>query len=104
MNAGLTLNADLVLILVGTVIPLAVGVVTKLASPSWLKSVLLIVLGTVATAIAVSVSDTGTAVISKATIIDSIHTIVQSVAIYYGVWKPTGVSAKVNTATANFGI
>lgn len=104
MNTVLTINAELVLIITATLIPLVVGVITKLTAPGALKSILLIVIGAVATAIAVSTGADGVAVISKVTLIESFRTVVTSIAMYFGVWKATGISPAVNKATENIGL
>mgnify|MGYP000899768431 CR=1 FL=1 len=104
MYPVLTINADLVLIITATLIPLFVGLITKLVAPPALKAILLIVIGTIATAIAVSTGADGIAVISKTTLIESFQTVVTSIAMYYGVFKPTNISPAINKATANFGL
>lgn len=104
MNTVLTINAELVLIITATLIPLVVGIITKLTAPGALKSILLIVIGAVATAIAVSTGADGVAVISKVTLIESFRTVVTSIAMYYGVFKPTGISPAINKATENIGL
>lgn len=100
----LTIDATLTQLIVATLIPLAVGVVTKLSSPSWLKSVTMIVLSAVATVVTVSIQADGVAVISKETAIQFLQSVTQSVAIFYGVWKPTGVAAAVQQKTENVGL
>ena len=104
MYPVLTSNADLTLVITATLLPLLVGIVTKMAAPGALKSILLIIFGTVATAIAVSTGADGIAVISKTTLIESFQTVVTSIAMYYGVFKPTNISPAINKATANFGL
>lgn len=102
-GTALTLNAALALTITATLIPLVVGIVTKSSAPSWVKSCTLIVLGTVATMIAVSTGADGVAVISKATLLESFRTVVMSIAMYFGVWAKT-VTPIINAKTGDFGI
>lgn len=100
----LTINAQLTQELLAVVIPLVVGIITTKASAGWFRSLALIVLTALATMITTAVQADGIAVLGKADIIEAINNVVVSIAIYYGVWKPTGISAKVNDATATFGL
>lgn len=99
-----TVNATLTMLLVGTLIPILVGLITKANAPAAVKSICMIVLSAIGAAFVVSTQADGTAVFSKETIVATLNTIVQAVATYYGVWKPSGVSGKVINATARFGL
>lgn len=99
----ITIDATLTSLIIATLLPLVVGVITKASAPSWVRVVALIVLNAIGGAIAVSITDDGAAVVSKETMINTLQMVVQSIAVYYGVWKPT-VSAKLNEATKTFGI
>lgn len=100
----MTIDALFVQSLLAIVIPLIVGVVTKMAAPAWLKSLAMIVLNGAAGIVTISTQADGTAVLSKATVVTGMLGIAQSVAMYYGLWKPAGVSGAVQLKTAEFGI
>ena len=104
MTPVLELDATLTMLIVATLIPLLVGIVTKLGTHPAVKSIALIVLTTAASVLVVSTQADGVAVVSKATAITAIQSIVTAVATYFGVWRATGVSETLNTKTANFGI
>lgn len=100
----ITINSLFVTLIVSTLIPLLVGVVTKLGASSSIKVVTMLVLNAVSALFTVGTQQDGTAVISKTAAIYALFGVVQSVALYYGVWKPSGVSAAINTKTSNVGI
>lgn len=88
-------------LIVGTVIPLLVGVVTKEVASSAVKGVLNALLSSIAGALTVVIAANGEWVIN-----DIVHgalaTFIASIATYYGLWKPTGISASVNANTPGF--
>lgn len=100
----LTIDATLVSLLIATVVPLLVGIFTKISAPAWLKVSILIFLTAVGAAVAVSTQANGVAVLSKVTIVQFLQSVTQSVAMYYGVWKPSGVSSAINETTKSFGL
>jgi len=94
-------NAQLITVLSGVVIPLLVGVLTKLEASSALKSVCnaaLSALGSVLATMQLEFWDWKWFFISWAS------TFVVSIASYYGLWKPTTVAPRVQEATGRFGI
>lgn len=98
----MTVDISLLQILVSMVLPLVVGIVVKQVAQPAVKSITLAVLSAV-TAIATSALNSG-GQIGKDTVIQAVIGFVIAVGSYYGIWKPTGVSNTVNTATQNFGI
>lgn len=91
----ITLNAIFVTSLIGVLIPVAVGLLTKLKASSSLKAVLNIVLSAVQSLIVSSMIDGGGAIISKNTFILWVLSLIVSVASYTGIYKPTGISQKL---------
>ena len=89
-------------ILVGTVLPIVVGVVTKQVRSGAVKSSLLALLSGLTGALNVAINEGG--VFTKETIVAAAITWVTAVATYYGFLKPSGVSPKVNEKTADFGV
>lgn len=90
-------------LLIGPILALVVGVVTKWHASPAIKTYVLLALS--------AVSAVGTQIIAAGgdftwqSILQSFATIAAlAIAAHYGVFKPTGASAKVNAATANFGI
>lgn len=78
----------------GAVIPLLVGLVTKKVASQGLKAVLNALLSTLAGAVSVAIAASGTIVVGEV-ITSMITTFIASTALYYGVWKPTGVAGTV---------
>lgn len=98
------LDAQMVSMIVGLVIPLAVGLLSKIDASSGLKAVLNALLSAVAGALA-AFSQDGFFASDLQTVLSAILTTwVVSVATYYGVWKPTGVAGTVIDKTRNFGL
>jgi hypothetical protein len=84
------LSALVVTIVIGTFLPLVVGLVTKLRASSALKGSLLLILDGVNALIVHSTMDDGVAVFSKQTLILWFASIVQSQAMFHKIWKPLG--------------
>ena len=91
----ITINAALVTAIIGTLIPILVGLVTKFHASSSVKSILSIVLNGIQALIVSSVTSSGDAIISKETILLWVVGVVTSVATYTGVWKPNNVISKL---------
>lgn len=99
-----TLEPWVVAIIGGTLIPLLVGVATKLGASPGLKAVIGLVLVAVVTALNVIVTNNGTFVIRDVVVLFA-TTFVVHVASYYGLWKPIGGGAAPGAeATKNFGV
>lgn len=89
-------------IVVGTILPVVVGIVTKQVASGALKSSLLALLSGAAGVANNALNDGG--IFTKETLIAAAATWVTAVATYYGFLKPSGVSNAVNTKTANIGL
>lgn len=89
-------------ILVGTVLPIVVGIVTKEVRSGALRSSLLAFLSAVAGAANMAIHDQG--VFTKETIVAAAITFVTASASYYGFLKPSGISPTINEKTSEFGI
>lgn len=88
------LNAAVVTILVGTVLPIIAGLATKHSSK--LTGLILVVLNAANALIVKSVVPDGGAVISGQTLTFALLGVVSSMAAYYNVWKPFGVTNNPN--------
>lgn len=86
----------------GTVVPILVGLLTKLRAPSWLKGLVNLVLSAAAGLIATAQVSDG--VLTKTAIVAAFLSLVASVGTYYGVLKPVGVTGAVQRATAQVGL
>ncbi len=88
---------------IGLAIPLLVALVTKRVASRGLKGVLNLVLSAVGgSAVYLVAKDGGYDV--EGFVNATLNAFVVSVATYYGVYKPTGVSAKLQNKTAGFGL
>lgn len=87
----------------GFLVPLAVGVLTKLHASKGLKAVLNLVLSAIAGGLAVALTSNGDVQLST-WLAGIAQTFVVSIASYYGLWKPTGVAPAVQQGTATLGI
>lgn len=99
-----TLGATVTAFIVGTLLPVLVGIVTKLQSPEWVKAWLHALLSAVAGAFVVAVKLDGTAVFSKETILAAAGVWIVGIAVYHGFLKPTKISPVINQKTAALGI
>lgn len=99
------LDAQTISFLCGVLIPLLVGVLTKVNASSGLKAVVNALLSALAGALA-AFTQTGLTgdVDWKTLILSMLSTWIVSVATYYGIWKPTGVAGTVNVKTGRFGV
>lgn len=86
----------------GTVVPILVGLLTKLNAPSSLRGFVNLVLSAVAGLIATAIAQDG--VLTQAAVVAGFMALVASVGTYYGVLKPMGVTGAVQQATADFGL
>lgn len=90
-------------ILLGVVIPIVVGIVTKIDAAPGLKAVLNALLSAITGALNLVLTNEGALVWREFVTSIALAWLV-SVATYYGLWKPTGVAGTVATATARVGI
>lgn len=91
----IVLDVALLSILVGTLLPILVGIVTTKVESRKLKGVLLIALSTVGGVLTTAIAGNG--VITKQTVIAALVAYATAVASHYGVWKPQGVTELVQT-------
>lgn len=96
------LDAQTISLLVGLVIPLLVGLLSKINASSGLKAVMNAFFSALAGALA-TVTTVDSASLREF-VIAILSTWVVSVATYYGIWKPTGVAGTVAVSTRGFGI
>src|SRR5689334_16385170 len=89
-------------ILLGTVLPILVGLVTKKVADRGLKAVFLAGLSA-ATGVLSSAQGNG-GVVAKEVLIFGAAAWATAVATYYGLLQPTGVSETVQDKTENFGV
>ena len=99
------LDAQTISFLCGVLIPLIVGVLTKVNASAGLKAVVNALLSALAGAFA-TFSQTGlTSDVDWKTLVISVLSVwIVSVATYYGIWKPTGVAGTVGVKTGRFGV
>ena len=89
-------------LLVGTFLPILVGIVTKELASSGLKATVLAALsGAAGLANGAIVAD---GAFTKEALYAAFTTWVVAVATYYGYWKPTGAASKVAAKTHSVGI
>lgn len=102
--AVFTLSATVVTFVVGTLLPILVGIVTKLQTAAVVKAWLHGLLAAVAGALVVATQLDGTAVFSKETILAAFVVWITGIAAYHGFLVPTKISPAINEATAGIGI
>lgn len=86
----------------GTIVPILVGLVTKLHASSAVKGLVNLVLSAIAGLVATAIATDG--VLTKTAVVAGFMALVASVGTYYGVLKPVGVTGAVQRSTANVGI
>lgn len=104
LGIEITLAPQTVQIILGVLLPLLVGIVTKLNASKAVKSFVLLILSLIGGTLSQAIASDGSAFFSQETLISVATTWVVAIASYYGLWKPSGTSESVNTKTANFGI
>lgn len=93
--------AQLISVLTGFVIPLLVGLLSKLNAAKSLKAVLNFGLSALASVLATVIPEQFT---WSAFLVTFAMTWVSSVATYYGLWKPTQTAQVIQVKTANMGV
>jgi hypothetical protein len=96
-------DATLISLLAGVLIPLLVGLLTKLEAPSGVKAVMNAALSALSGALATIAPD-GSGFSWKPFLVFWATTWVVSIATYAGLWKPTGVAPAVQRSTGSVGI
>lgn len=84
------LSATIVMFVTGAVLPLVVGLVTKITAHPALKGFILITLDTIAALVTHAIVNEGVSVISKQAVLLAFIGWVTAVATYFGFWKPVG--------------
>ncbi len=102
-SSVLNLDIPTLNLIFGVVIPLLVGLVTRLNASGGVKAVLNAGLSALAGVVSVWIELDGSLVL-KTALISFLSTWGISILTYYGLYKPTGVTASLQSATARFGI
>lgn len=97
------LDMTLLALLSGTIIPLATGVLTKLAAPKGLKAMVSAVLAAVTAVVALLTGYAGVGTVKEAVYV-GLTAFVAHAGAYFGFLRPTGISGGVQESTAPFGI
>lgn len=95
MDDLITLDPTTVVMITALVVPILVGLLTKLNAPSGLKSFVMLLVSALSTLLAQAMTEDGYAVVSQDMFKAWIVTTVTAVATYYGVYKPLGVSSSL---------
>ena len=104
LGAVISLDATIVAIIAGTVIPILVGIITKLHASSGLKALIGLALAVVvATLNDIVIANNGTFEV-KTALVYLFVTMSTSIATYYGVYKPTLGAAPLAKLTSGFGL
>jgi hypothetical protein len=103
-NPTFHIDAALLALLIGTVIPVVVALLAKWSASSRVKALLNLVLS-IGGGVLVAFQQAGSRGVTLYEIIACAGaTFLASGVAHEHFWKPTGVTAKVGTATANFGV
>lgn len=102
-SALFNLSPFIVSSILGTLIPLVTGLLTKITTPAWVKAVITAALSAVAGLINVSLVDNGGAVVSQSAVVSAVLTFVVAVTTYRGFWKPLSVTSSPVTHVNNDG-
>jgi small basic protein len=89
-------------LIVAVVIPLVVGIITKEVTSPGIKAIVLAALAAVAGLATAYIDSNG--VFSQQALQDAVTYFIVAVGSYYGLLKPTGVTAAVQQKTSNFGL
>jgi hypothetical protein len=90
-----SISAVAVTLVLGTIIPVLVGLITKMDASSKLKGALMIVLNAVQGLVVASQTASGDAVFSVDALILFAAGVAMSLAAYYGLYKPNDVPEKL---------
>lgn len=102
-TSALIVDISTITILVGTLIPVLVALVTKKVANSGLKGALNATLSVATGVLNVLVANGGMADVT-AMVNAALLAFTASIVTYYGLLKPTGITGKVQDSTASFGI
>ncbi len=87
------LNAPTVSLILGAVIPLLVGLATKLSTSSAVKSILMLVLNAIQSLVVTATQNNGAAVLSKEMLTTFIVSTIISAVSYTSVYKPSNLTS-----------
>jgi hypothetical protein len=102
-NQVIQVDVTVLTFALGTVIPLLVGLVTKLTATAQLKSILNLVISVAAGVLAVWIQAGGTITLMMLATA-AFTTYMASQVTYHGLWKPTGAVDAISAATPNLGL
>jgi len=91
----ITLDSTIATLIVSALIPLVVGLLTKVSAGAKLKAIVSIVLNAVQALIVSSVTSDGSSVISTQTLILWVIGVATSIGSYVGVWKSVDINQKL---------
>lgn len=88
VSAVFTVNNTLVTLLVGAVIPLVVGLLTREDNPAWVKIGLAAAVTAVANYFLQTIQDDGTAVLSQEWLVQAVVMFATALGTYARIWSP----------------
>jgi hypothetical protein len=92
-DSAFNLDPFTVTLILGSLIPLVNGLVTKLSTSSAVKAIITLVLSAVVGIITVSTTDGGGAIISQSTLKSAGLALLVAIATYAGVYKPLALTS-----------
>lgn len=92
-TAAFVISAPVVVVILGTVVPLVTGLLTKYTLSPGIKGLITVLLNAVVAAITTAIVADGSAVFSNQTLLTFVLGLVSSTAAYYNVWKPNGLTS-----------
>lgn len=90
--------------LLGIVIPIVTALITKSSASSGLKSVVTTALSAVTATVVYVVAADGGGYDWQGFLNAFLNTFIPAIVLYYGLYKPTGVTTRVNVSTGAFGL
>ena len=97
------LDPSVINAITGTLIPVLVALVTKEVSSSGLKGAINALLAA-ASAVITEIYTSDAGLVLQEVVASGFTTYVVSIATYYGIWKPTKTTEKVQKKTSEFGL
>lgn len=93
----IVINAPIVTIVMGLLIPVLNGLLTKWTMPSWVKFAITALMNTVVAVFTANAADNGDVVFSRPTLYSAILGTVISFVAYNGLYKPLNVTSSTPT-------
>lgn len=97
LDTQVVLVPPIVMIVISLIIPLVVGLLTKLSVPSGVKAVMMIVLNAVNAFVVTAVVVDGSGVFTQEAFVNWLMGVVVSVATYLGLYKPLDITSSTPT-------